>query len=77
MSLEIIIGMTGSIVSIIAVLFITRFLQKGQVESSLTRKEVEYLKEELREAQKYSDSRPKDLINLVNSLKYEVHSMKK
>lgn len=76
MSLEIIIGMTGSIASIIAVLFITRFLQKGRVESSLTRKEVEYLKEELREAQKYSDSRPKDLINLVNSLKNEVHSIK-
>ncbi|MEH6343462.1 MAG: hypothetical protein V7785_00120 [Bermanella sp.] len=76
MDISFIVGMFGSVASVFAVFLITKFLQQGRVESSLTRKEVEFLKEELREAQKFTDSRPKDVINLINSLQSEVSSIR-
>jgi len=64
------------LIGALSVTLITRFLQKGQVESSLTRKEIELIKAELRNAQLHGAERPAEALNLAKSLKAEVEKLK-
>jgi len=70
-------SMLGIVMSALAVTLIMRFLQKGQVESSLTRKEIELLKAELRDAQSSGSERPSEYLHLVKSLQKEFYDLKK
>lgn len=59
-----------------AIFTITRFLQRGQIESSLTRKEIELLKAELREAQSFEAKRPSEINSIIKSLKREIDEVR-
>lgn len=66
----------SAIGAVTAIWAITRFLQKGQIESSLTRKEIELLKAELLEAQHSEFRRPSEINSIVNSLKKEIEEVR-
>ena len=68
--------LSSGLASLAVVFFITRFLQKGQIESSLTRKEIELIKAELREGKNYETGRPPKIYSLVNSLKEELEEVR-
>lgn len=52
------------------------FLQRGKAESSLTRKEIEYIKAELREARNYANDGPSEIYSAVKTLKKEIEEVK-
>jgi uncharacterized membrane-anchored protein YhcB (DUF1043 family) len=67
----------GVAIAAISVSLITRFLQKGQVESSLTRKELERLKEELKLSFEHRSGSGVEVNDFVKNLHKEVIQLKK
>lgn len=77
MDIGTVLSIVGSVVSLLAlVLILTTFLQKGRLEPTFTRKEVELLKTEIRDAQNQSTFRPSELHSIIESFRKDLDNVK-